>query len=180
MEERAITVLKQFYSKVHQSCVSMDAVTQQLRSYYFFTPVHDAELEACDTRVKKTTFIIDHVVKYYLEDGEEKPLVILLKLIGGDDNEIDLLAKEMKSLYSQKPVLMEKMTSNGENKNITLSFTCKHTAGCVQYLKWRLIVSTKKYAKKKPIKKESVYPRPLIYQSFTVTIILLRSSNHCP
>ncbi|XP_065904703.1 uncharacterized protein [Dysidea avara] len=113
-EERAVAVLKQFYSKVHQSGLSIDAMTQQLRSYHFLTPVHEGELEACDTQVKKTSYIIDHVVKYYLEEGEEKPLDILLKLIGGDDNELTLLVKELKSLSSEKSVLVEKLTANGD------------------------------------------------------------------
>jgi len=130
-EERAIAVLKQFYSKVHQSSVSMDAVTQQLRSCHFLTPVHYDELKACDTRVKKTTFIVEHVVKYYLEDDEEKPLNILLKLIGEDDNELHLLAKEMKYLYSQKPVvLVEKLTANGEDKYSTVIYTLS----CIHYV----------------------------------------------
>ena len=122
-EERAVAVLKQFYSKVHQSGLSIDAMTQQLRSYHFLTPVHEGELEACDTQVKKTSYIIDHVVKYYLEEGEEKPLDILLKLIGGDDNELTLLVKELKSLSSEKSVLVEKLTANGKVVKI-LHTTC--------------------------------------------------------
>jgi len=105
--EKSIAVLKKFYSEVHQSAISVDTLTQQLRSCHSLTPLHVGELEACDSQWKKTSYLIDHVVKCYLENGEEKPLDVLLKLIGRNDNELNVLAEEMKSLYTQKSELTE-------------------------------------------------------------------------